>query len=164
MLLRWSIRCALLCYAAVLANDVGIWQGSRTGRRRLWTLGCGLFLVHTLAAFAVHDWRHAAALRHTAERTEALVGWRFGGGLYFNYLFALLWLGDVCWSWIAAATYVRRRPRWTCLLHVYMGFIAVNGAILFAAGPTRPIGFVVVALLLLLRLRHLPGKKKTLPT
>ena len=44
-----------------------------------------------------HDWSHAAALEHTANQTQDVVGVHWGGGLYFNYGMLLLpldkWFG-----------------------------------------------------------------------
>lgn len=148
----WTIRAALVCYAVVL-----LWYASRrnvrlspTAARLIWTCGLVLYLAHVAAAFHFyHDWSHTAALAHTADETERVVGWRFGGGLYFNYLFTALWCGDVLWWWLRPAIYQSRPIRVSAALHGFMAFIVVNAAIVFKNGPTRwiSLGVVVVAVM-----------------
>jgi len=157
-LTRWTIRLALACYVACLAG----WLIAATRRntlsywpciaRWLWTVGCGLFVVHVACAFHFyHDWSHAAAFEKTAADTEQLLGVRFGEGIYFSYLFLVLWVLDVIvsWSWpnsIGGQT----RPlvaamQWA--LHAYLFFIAFNGAIVFETGPMRWAGIAACLLL-----------------
>src|SRR5437016_6180143 len=94
LLTKWTIRLALVCYVAYLAGGL-----SRLNHRRprtaiaIWTLGCLLFVVHVICAFHFyHQWSHAIAWRFTAERTKRLMGVEFGAGLYFSYLFLVLWV------------------------------------------------------------------------
>jgi hypothetical protein len=70
-------------------------------RRRLLRAALGLsgclFTAHLAMAFhEVHHWSHAAALAHTALRTEEVVGLRWGGGLYVNYICAVVWIALCC--------------------------------------------------------------------
>jgi len=148
-LTNWTVRLSLLCYAAVLCGNAAA-DGCRHWpdiARWLWTAGCLLLLAHIGCAFQfVHHWQHNLAVAETARRTAAVVGWEFGGGVYFNYAFALIWLGDVVWWWAAKASY-RQRPRLVnAIVHSYLFFIAFNGAIVFVAGPTRWIGIAFVLL------------------
>jgi hypothetical protein len=159
----WSIRLSLLCYVAALA--LCWWNPSAWPlRRRLWTLGFSLFIVHMLAAFAFyHSWSHADAVADTARQTKELVGVEFGGGIYFNYVFALVWSADVALWWAIGAAYVAR-PLWLKLLvQGYLFFIAVNGAIVFAAGPTRWVGIAACAALGILIVRS-RLRKRTVPS
>lgn len=139
----WTIRIALVCYVAVLAGRIA-GRRSRTWRtidRWIWTAGCLLLAAHIASAFHFyHAWSHAHAVADTARQTRELIGWEFGGGVYFNYLFAALWTFDVGWMWIAAESYQRRPTSIALLLHAYMFFIAANGAIVFESGPTRWFG------------------------
>ncbi|MEM0967798.1 MAG: hypothetical protein AAGJ31_00480 [Verrucomicrobiota bacterium] len=144
--LVWTIRTGLLLYVVILAL-----VAAGQGRRREGTLGilwgaAGLFfLAHVLIALAsVHDWSHEDAVAHTARRTEELVGWRFGGGVYFNYLFVALWIGESL-LWRFAPGWRRSRPVWlSLLLHGYLFFIVVNGALIFESGPTRTAGLLLM--------------------
>ena len=141
----WTIRAALLGYGAVLCGKVYCGAAnhvlSRQWSKRLrvvWTIGCVLFLVHLAAAlhYYHHD-SHAVAVAHTTEQTERVVGVRFNGGIYFNYLFALVWLGDVFWWWRAEQRFLTR-PRWQAwLIEGYLFFIAFNSTVVFASGPIR---------------------------
>lgn len=115
-------------------------------RRAAWTAGCGLLLLHFAAAFHfVHDWRHAAAEAETARRTKDLLGWEFGGGVYFNYAFALLWLADVAWWWAAPRSRRQRPVAAAVLLHGFMLLIWINGAVVFVDGPIRWVGAAALA-------------------
>lgn len=151
MLIRWTIRLAMACYAAVLAGAILSRRppATSTRMRYVWTAGCVLFGAHMLAAFAFyHHWSHAHAYLDTAEKTAAALGWRFGGGIYFNHLFAIVWVVDVLWSWVAAANY-RRRPAWvTAAVHGFLLFIALNGLVVFKGGAVRWVSLAVGAALL----------------
>ena len=163
LLTRWTIRAALVLYVAVTAGS--LWWGPLRSlppgspwppvSRVLWTAGCGLLLAHMAAAFHYyHHWSHADAAADTLRQTQEQVGVAFGGGIYFNYALALLWFADVGWWWIAPAAYARR-PNWISFaLHAYMLFMAVNGTIVFAEGPTRWWGLVTCLLLAVLVARR----------
>jgi len=74
-------------------------RGQTAGRRwqRLcWTAGWALLVLHTLFVFhLVHGWSHHVAYVHTAERTQAVLGIDWGGGLWFNYAAIVIWGIDV---------------------------------------------------------------------
>jgi hypothetical protein len=141
LLTRWTIRLALVCYVATLAMWLGTsgenpWRSSVA--RILWTAGCLLFLGHVVCAFTFyHGWSHAHVLTDTARQTKEMMGWEFGEGIYFSYLFTLLWTADVLWWWMSPATYLARPRAVTWSLHAFMAFIAFNGAVVFVSGPTR---------------------------
>jgi hypothetical protein len=153
LLTRATILACLAAYFAALAlpTQHGSW------RRWLWTLGCGLVGLHIAAAMIfVHHGSHAAAVEETARRTEALFGWRFGGGVYFNYAFALLWTADAAWWWLARPHY-QHRARWLSLLiHGYLLFIVINGAVIFASGATRWGSLVALVAIAVVRLAWRP--------
>src|SRR5882757_9463547 len=117
LLTRWTVRIAMGCYALslgrrIVEGSLGVEQGGRErgpssalrapspgGRRissvavSLWYVGCMVYLVHLACAFRFfHHWSHAAAVEHTAIRSAEVVGLRFGGGIWFNYLFTAVWL------------------------------------------------------------------------
>ncbi len=142
LLTRWTIRLALACYVFCLAAAI-IRRGTGSSRwndavRIVWTLGCGLFLAHVIAAFGYyHHFSHQAAYDDTAQQTQEQLGFAFGGGIYFSYLFLAAWVADVAWRWVNPAT----RPAWLDWpLHAYMFFIAFNGAIVFEGGVSRVAG------------------------
>jgi hypothetical protein len=117
------------------------WRLART----LWTAGVLLAAVHAAAAMhLVHGWDHDAALEATARQTAAVVGLDWGGGLYVNYAFVVLWLWDAASWWMAPAARAAR-PRWhsAALSSVFL-FMFVNGAIVFAAGIGRAVGTAAV--------------------
>lgn len=165
--IRWTIRLALGCYVAYLAGWLAVAGRGRVApgwihlARGLWTAGCVLFVLHVLSAFHfAHHWSPASAFEKAAVETEALLGFRFGAGIYFSYLFLLVWVADVVWLWrqplaippmpAASGADTPFRPAFTwsrLFVHSYLLFIAANGAIVFEAGPTRPAGIAAGVLL-----------------
>lgn len=147
ILTRSTVLLALAGYFAGAGLDAAAPPNALTvgGRgqlaRAVWTLGCLLYLAHVVCAFAFyHDWSHAAAYRHTAERTRAMFGWYWGGGLYFNDGFTAVWLLDAAWWWLSP---LRRasRPSWlTAAVHGFLWFMVANATIVFATGPASWFG------------------------
>lgn len=161
LLTRWTIRIALLLYAAVLAAQLG--SGSSASRRVsrwLSTVGLLFATAHVAAAFHhYHGWSHASAHDAVLRETRELTGLAFGGGIYFNYAFLVVWLVDVVWQWLSLPGYYRR-PRWIAwTLHGYLLLIAINGAIVFEAGMTRVAGILVGLSLVALAVRRLVTAK-----
>jgi hypothetical protein len=151
VLTHWTVRIALLCMAARFAGAM-VWPQRRewfTWSRGVWTVGCIFFLLHVAFAFAFyHHWSHAHAFEVTARRTQEMLGVRFGEGIYFSYLFAILWTADVLSQWWAP-TAARTRPGWLSgLLLSYLAFLAFNGAVVFERGITRTVGVPMTVLLL----------------
>jgi hypothetical protein len=125
--------------------------------RLAWTFGCAFFLAHVASAFTYyHHWSHMAAYRQTAVQTAELTGLRWGGGIYLNYLFALAWLADVGWWWLAPESFARRSPKLTAIWQGFFFFMVFNGAIVFGAGPVRWLGVIICGGLAVLwwRARH----------
>lgn len=151
----WSVRLACVLYVVAL----GAWLAGRDRlARAAWTLGFGGYLVHMLAAFGVyHHWSHQEAYMDTARQTAEIFYIDWGGGLYFNYLFSVVWLADVVWMWADDAGY-RRRARWIGgAIHSFMAFMFFNATVVFAAGWTRWFGLMAcLALLVLWRRRPRP--------
>src|SRR5438552_1815233 len=114
LLTRLSIWLALCAYAITVGTLLLARRTSRTlvCTRWMWTFGCAFFLAHVVCAFSYyHDWSHAAAYRETARQTAEMTGLRWGGGIFLNYLFAVAWLADVLWWWLAPGSFAQR-PRW----------------------------------------------------
>jgi hypothetical protein len=121
--------------------------------RALWTAGAGQAAVHALAVFHyIHDWSQDAALAHTARETAALTGLHWGGGLYVNYAFVALWVGDAMLWWRDRTSYERRSAGSRDTVLAIFLFMFVNGGIVFAHGPARVIGLVAVGLVAWARL------------
>ena len=115
----------------------------------VWLLGAACYLAHVAAAFGTHHgWSHGVAYAYTAAQTEALFGLKWGGGLWVNYAFTLLWAGEGAWWTLAPASYARRAPTWTTVVRSAFLFMIINGAVVFVSGPRRLLGVAVVAALL----------------
>lgn len=156
-----TVRIALVCYAIEVGLLLAGCRGPRWRilLRPLWTIGCLAIVAHVIAAFHYsHRWSHDDAIRSTAKQTEQLVGWAFGAGLYFNYLFLLIWIADVLYWWLRPER-CESRPVWLEYgIHGYLFFIAVNGAVIFESGVTRIPGVLAIvifaAILVRRRLKH----------
>lgn len=142
ILTRLTVWLALSLYVAAELVKARWPQAARW----LMTLGCAAFLGHVACAFHFHHgWSHAAAYRDTARQTAELVGWNSGAGLYVNYLFALVWIGEAGWVWTR-----RARPKWiTWTIRGFFWFMIFNGAVVFVHGPMRGLGIVLCAALAL---------------
>src|SRR5688500_13257829 len=145
---RLTVQGALLLYAATLCLRLARPSSGRAARI-LWTAGCLLFLAHVAAAFHFfHGWSHAHAYQETARQTRDLVGVGSGAGLYLNYLFTAVWVGDAGWWWIAGLDRYRRRGRWVDVsLHAFMLFMGFNATAVFEQGALRWTAVGVGALL-----------------
>jgi hypothetical protein len=134
-IILWTIRAACISYAAALAALIA---GRHRVARTTWTAGCALYLAHVWSAFEYkHHWSHASAVAETARQTGELFGLYWGGGVWFNYLFTLVWLGDAAWWWMDASSY-RQRSVWIAsAVHGYLAFMFFQGAVVFAHGPVR---------------------------
>lgn len=141
LLVRWTARIVVACY---LLRGWSDYRGSKTGNieanaalsRWLWTTGCVLFLIHILSAFAfVHDFSHAAAYEHTAERTAAVIGIRWGGGIYVNHAFALFWLVDIVLWWSYGTHWAYRSKVWYWSVQGIFAFMFINATLVF--GPAH---------------------------
>ena len=150
-LTHWTIRLALFCLVLRLAGQLCFGGSPRwfDWSRAIWTTGYALFVMHVASAFHFyHAWSHALAFESTAEQTHQLLGVRFGQGIYFSYLFTVLWAGDVVWQWVDPEGY-RERSTWIASgILGYMAFIAFNGAVIFEGGVTRWVGIPVTLALL----------------
>ena len=151
LIVRTTIWLALVLYAA---GEIGRlrWRSGHADdaalARGLSTAGCALYLVHVLFAFGVfHGWSHADAYRSTAEQTEELTGWRWGGGLFVNHLFTGVWLAELIAWWAKPGSY-RIRAAWIdASVRFFFLFMVANGAVVFVGGAQRWLGLAIVALL-----------------
>jgi len=143
-----TIWLALMFY---VAGEIAI---ARRGRglfrtvRWLNTAGCAAFLAHVAAAFHFyHHWSHAAAYADTARQTAYFSGWNRGGGLYVNYAFALVWIGETVWSWANLNGYFRRSNWIVWTVRCFFLFMMFNGAVVFVRGGTKWLGLVLCLVL-----------------
>jgi hypothetical protein len=144
---RWTVRLAMTLYVMSLAVR-GFKRPWLDASRLLWTVGCLAYLVHVGCAFAFyHHWSHADAYRATAQRTEEMTGFAWGGGLYANYAFTLVWIADVAWWWLRSNDYVMR-SRWIEWgVQGYMAFIAFNAVVIFGNDEIRWAGIAACVML-----------------
>jgi hypothetical protein len=143
-LTRWTVWLAVAAYsvrvALSLAGKADDERGERVARW-IWTTGCVLVWAHVACAFEfVHHWSHESAYSHTARETAGKIGIAWGGGIFFNYLFMLLWAGDVLWWWRQPASYRRRPLLIAVALHAYLAFILFNATVVFKDGWVRYVG------------------------
>jgi hypothetical protein len=123
--------------------SIALWLNRRDPAARIaWTLACAFYLAHVVTAFQFHHhWSHLAAYQETAQRTAEVFGVNWGGGLYFNYIFTVVWIADAFWWWRAGLVEYRARPRWvTGAVHSFFGFMFFNAVIVFGSALMRWFG------------------------
>ena len=151
LLISWSIRIAMLLLVASFVIQI---QGSSKYRNSLsfkliWTLGWLFMLLHVAAAFHfVHDWSHRAAFVATENETFQQLGFRYGAGIYFNYVFVVAWAVDVYFTWRPARRNVIGIRRFLFAGRCYLLFIAFNGVVVFESGWLRFLGALATVALL----------------
>ncbi|MDA0813743.1 MAG: hypothetical protein O3C21_15305 [Verrucomicrobia bacterium] len=146
LLTKLTVWAAVTAYSVACAGTLLVRAGEPRPSwiRWAWTIGLCLFLLHVCCAFGFyHSWSHADAYSETARQTAAMTGMHWGGGLYFNYLFATLWLADVAWLWIAPDSHARRPRMISTVFHGFLFFLVVNGTVVFIHGPMRWYGLVL---------------------
>jgi hypothetical protein len=113
----WTARVAAVLYVCSLVWMLrGRWRWARWAS----TAGVVAYLAHVWCAFAFsYEWSHAVAYRETARQTGELFGVAWGGGLWLNYLFTAVWVGEV--------VFWRPRIRWWA--HAFLAFMIVNGTV-----------------------------------
>ena len=150
VLTRVTIWLALGLYAAAQAERRRTTATASVAGLWLLTFGLGLYVGHVALAFDVYyGWSHTMAYAETAARTEAVTSWRWGGGLYLNYLFGVVWGVEASWWWLAPER-CEARARWPELARrAFFLFMIVNGAVVFVDGPQRWFGVAIIGALLL---------------
>ncbi len=141
---------SFLAYGITLAL-----RGTASGRpdrqrwsRAFWTASVVVFILHVLCAFHfVHHWSHAAAYAATARQSAEVMGLNWGGGLFWNYAFTLVWIADAVWWWLARQTYEARPRSIEWLVQGFMGFMWFNATVVFGHGWVRWAGAVAFVLL-----------------
>ena len=77
-----------------------------------------------------------------------MLGLAWGGGLWVNYAFTVLWAGEALWWGAMPGSYARRARAWRPAVRGAFLFMIVNGAVVFVDGPGRWLGVAIVAALL----------------
>src|SRR5688572_2651711 len=149
-MIRWTIRLALACLTASLAIEFARFTGERWRRtsRLVWTVGCALIWLHIAAAFHFHhhgNFAHAAD--ETSQRTAEVLGWSWGGEIYFNFAFAVAWTADVVWQWLAPQSRCGRAAVLVAMIQAFLVFIAMNATIVFEDGVVRAAGIAATVFL-----------------
>lgn len=120
----------------------------------LWTASFLLFLLHVAAAFHfVHHWSHSAAYLATAKETREKMGFAYGDGVYFNYLFLLVWAMDVAMLWLGTKSTFVLQKYIRILGRCYLLFIAFNGVVVFKSGWLRVFGLFGTVMLMFFAFR-----------
>jgi hypothetical protein len=156
MLIIWSARLVVGLYLARMAMDVLLPNDQRRDRltRIVWTAALAVYLLHVAFAYQfVHGWSHAAAQAHTAKRTWETTGVNWGGGIFINDAFTLLWIADVAWWWRRSLRN-EPAPRWAYwTVQAIFAVMFVNATVVFGPpfwrwlGPAAAAGLVAAAML-----------------
>lgn len=152
-LTRATIWITLAAY--VVGSVVFAFARGRLGRdsatRVLWTIAVVSLIAHFISAYEFyHHWSQQSAYLDTARQTDAVVGLDWGGGLFINYAFIIIWTIDVSWWWLRGLTSYRSRP-WPLVAawHGFLIFILFNATVIFKDGLVRWAGLAVCTVLCL---------------
>jgi hypothetical protein len=128
--------------------------------RRFWTWGAAVLALHVAAAFQwQHHWSHPAAVRATAEQTAAVIGWRWGGGVWINYALLTVWSADALRWWSRNGNDRTSAP--PTALRGVLAFLWFQAAVVFAHGGIRAIaGLVFLGLAIRFVLSRKPASLK----
>ena len=127
-----------------------------------WSIRLALLLLVIVQAFHfVHRWSHQAAFDATAKETLDKIGFAYGTGVFFNYLFLLVWAIDLIWVWRPETLRNRTQQVLFYAGRAYLLFIAFNGTVVFKTGWMRILGISATALLAALLWRCLQRTKIT---
>jgi len=94
-----------------------------------------------------YGWDHAQAVASTADQTAAVYGLRWAGGIYVNYVFLAVWVGEVAWWRLNARSFLFRRPGVTILVRAFYFIVLVNAAVVFARPVHRVAGAFLIVIL-----------------
>ena len=145
----WTARVAVVGWFVIALRDFAR-PARQSPRQPLWSLivwngACLTLILHVLLAFHfVHHWSHADAVRVTAERTAQTIGWAYGGGVYWNHAFLMIWSGDVVRRWHAWIVGQPRSRGWEWAIHGLCAFMIFNATVVFGPAWWRPAALVVV--------------------
>jgi hypothetical protein len=138
-----------LTYATIWSALVLFVAGQHWRRPIVWLLGALVCATHIAIALSWrYGWNHDLAIRATARQTAAVYGIEWGGGVYLNYLFVAIWMIEGLWWALRPAAYPLRPQSLKWATRLFYLVIIVNAAVVFAGGPGRLAGVLLVACLL----------------
>ena len=145
-----TIWIALALFAAGEVGRRG-WRDGRPPASWGWpasAAGAAIAAVHIVLAMSTHDWSYETAALTTAQRTEAVYGLNWSGGVVVNYVFVGVWIADLAvWrAWRHAYLAAPRAVVWS--LRFFYLVIVANAAIVFVAPSRRIFGAAVVGVLI----------------
>jgi hypothetical protein len=112
-------------------------------------LGAVFCAVHMLLAMGTrHGWSHQSAIESTAAQTQAVYGLNWGGGVYVNYVFLAVWIGELIWWATGPTTYLGRPLSATWSVRTFYLIVLVNAAVVFASGFRAVAGLLLIVSLL----------------
>ena len=137
-----SLSGAALGAALQFADRTNIQHQTRA--RWAWTVGGLAMLAHIACAYHFyHGWSQDSVYRETARQTAEVFQLNWGGGVYVNYVFVVLWLLDVLWWWRGVDAYDQRPRAWVWAWQSFFLFIVFNATVVFKDGALRWIGLVM---------------------
>ena len=133
-LIRLSGFIAFVAFVGAIAKRQNTSLSGFLNFSNLWMLGFTAFIIHFISAFHFkYEWSHAKALELTTIQTFKTVGVSTSLGLYFNYLFTLVWLIDLSWAQLAKRSH-KDRPVWiNHAIHCFMAFMWFNATVIFGS-------------------------------
>ncbi len=135
-----AIWIAMAAWTVAMAS----WYLSKNGKiqNTFWMIGLMAFGVHIWSAFdGFYGWSLDTALDETARLTEEVTGWRSGVGLWVNFAFFAALAADFAMRVFREGGVCAKQNR---IVEILVIFMMINGAIVFADGPVRWFGIVLL--------------------
>ena len=133
-LIVWTVRICVALYATAVWRHLFYSSPENPSTKtadlwyvRAWSLSWLLCVIHVLCAYHFeHHWNQSAALQHTADMTNRVVGINWPGGLYVNYIFLTYWGFDVFRR-------LKSGGSSSLAMHIIAAFMMFNATVVF--GP-----------------------------
>jgi hypothetical protein len=151
----WCIRCSILFLVVAFGRQLTGRPKTERLNATIWLIGALFAAAHSLGSLATfHHFSQAEAFESTAQQTQDLLGFRFGAGLYVNYVFVVVWLFDALFRMFQRDRY-QQLPTWYHYsVEGFLAFIAINGTIVFKSGWLRWTAIACIAVLIGLAWRN----------
>jgi hypothetical protein len=145
---RWTAWPSFLCYSIAVGLQIGPRPGDSTiWSRRFSIVGWVTLIIHiAIAMGTVHHWSLAEAVRHTAQQTQAAVGWNWGGGVWLNFATVAVWgwtlwpasqLGPTSQLQTTGSKWLNWSAQW------YIAFMMFNATAVFGSRAAQAAGGLI---------------------
>lgn len=149
--MRAALYVAIWASMSALAASEWAWRRGVTfgavSPLGLSAFGLAALVLHiAIAILHHHGGDHAAAVAETARLTRQVYGIAWGGGVYVNYAFALVW-ATYLWWWRSHPEPLNNSKPLVLAVRALLFVVIVNALVVFVSPATRALGAALSAML-----------------